>query len=260
MHSLGFKTSSKQQPPPPTTSEAKIQIQVLSETDKLNGNNEVEEDAAPGAAAAAMPAPVIRRAKPVCPAAKQPAARASMGSIIKGSVMDKVTHVFNNGVTNMGNSNSSSSSSANVTTPVKASSKAKEAVAIKEVEAIPNIPKGAVANGRAKFEQQSKEQKVSPEKPSRFFGSRSRTNSPMLPVKTPKVPVLKKDIMEQPNSTTSTLTTTSTTTTSAASSMTSTTATQSKTPPRSLITSLNSNKLLSKMKRQVFYIYHRVNF
>ena len=45
---------------------------------------------------------------------------------------------------------------------------------------------GAVANGRAKFEAQ----KVSPEKPIRFFGSRSRTNSPMLPVRTPKVPTL----------------------------------------------------------------------
>ena len=43
---------------------------------------------------------------------------------------------------------------------------------------------GAVANGRAKFEATPK----GPEKPSRFFGSRSRTNSPMLPVKTPKVP------------------------------------------------------------------------
>ena len=43
---------------------------------------------------------------------------------------------------------------------------------------------GAVANGRAKFEGTPK----GPEKPSRFFGSRSRTNSPMLPVKTPKVP------------------------------------------------------------------------
>merc|ERR1719367_2155863 len=49
-----------------------------------------------------------------------------------------------------------------------------------------NIPKGAVANGRAKFEVQNS--KSSPEKPMRFFGSRSRTNSPMLPVKTPKVP------------------------------------------------------------------------
>ena len=45
---------------------------------------------------------------------------------------------------------------------------------------------GAVANGRAKFE--APNNKASPEKPMRFFGSRSRTNSPMLPVKTPKVP------------------------------------------------------------------------
>ena len=52
---------------------------------------------------------------------------------------------------------------------------------------------GAVANGRAKFEVQNS--KSSPEKPMRFFGSRSRTNSPMLPVKTPKVPssATKKD-------------------------------------------------------------------
>ena len=42
---------------------------------------------------------------------------------------------------------------------------------------------GAVANGRAKFEATPK----GPEKPSRFLGSRSQTNSPMLPVKTPKV-------------------------------------------------------------------------
>ena len=64
---------------------------------------------------------------------------------------------------------------------------------------------GAVANGRAKFEAQDKPSspsgataaaasppsaatKISPEKPMRFFGSRSRTGSPMLPVKTPKVP------------------------------------------------------------------------
>ena len=52
---------------------------------------------------------------------------------------------------------------------------------------------GAVANGRAKFEVHNN--KASPEKPMRFFGSRSRTNSPMLPVKTPKVPTAanKKD-------------------------------------------------------------------
>ena len=66
-----------------------------------------------------------------------------------------------------------------------------------------------MANGRAKFEAQDKPSspsaaaaaatvaaaspasaatKISPEKPMRFFGSRSRTGSPMLPVKTPKVP------------------------------------------------------------------------
>ena len=48
-----------------------------------------------------------------------------------------------------------------------------------------NIPKGAVANGRAKFESQ----RISPEKPLRFFASRSRPATPILPVKTPKVPV-----------------------------------------------------------------------
>ena len=73
---------------------------------------------------------------------------------------------------------------------------------------INNLISGAVANGRAKFEAQTTNsaqscnsekgntQKISPEKPLRFFGSRSRTNSPMLPVKTPKVPtsvVIKKD-------------------------------------------------------------------
>ena len=47
-----------------------------------------------------------------------------------------------------------------------------------------DIPKGAVANGRAKFESQ----KISPEKPLRFFGSRSRPSTPLLPVKAPKVP------------------------------------------------------------------------
>ena len=47
-----------------------------------------------------------------------------------------------------------------------------------------NIPKGAVANVRAKFESQ----KISPEKPLRFFGSRSRPSTPLLPVKAPKVP------------------------------------------------------------------------
>ena len=83
----------------------------------MNGNNELSEAEKAGqeaSAACAGPAQkadggserVVLRKKPVCAAAKQPAARASMSSIIKGSVMDKVTHVFNNGVS-MGNANNS---------------------------------------------------------------------------------------------------------------------------------------------------------
>lgn len=203
MHSLGFKSaqhsSSKEKP--------KI-LPSLSESDKLNGNNELleAEKAGQEAAASAAPPPskqadggpaspgVVLRKKPVCAAAKQPAARASMSSIIKGSVMDKVTTVFNNGVT-MGNANNSANKKA-AELPTAQSSGPDlpiSPVANVTTEAEKsgggggiNIPKGAVANGRAKFESTPK---ASPEKPSRFFGSRSRTNSPMLPVKTPKVPI-----------------------------------------------------------------------
>ena len=86
----------------------------------MNGNNELSEaekqagqEASAASAGPAGPKAdggtaerVVLRKKPVCAAAKQPAARASMSSIIKGSVMDKVTHVFNNGVS-MGNANNS---------------------------------------------------------------------------------------------------------------------------------------------------------
>ena len=96
---------------------SKLVAPTLSESDKLNGNNELlEAEKAGQEATGASAAParqadggserVVLRKKPVCAAAKQPAARASMSSIIKGSVMDKVTHVFNNGVS-MGNANSS---------------------------------------------------------------------------------------------------------------------------------------------------------
>ena len=89
----------------------------------MNGNNELSEAEKAGqeaSAACAGPAGpkadggserVVLRKKPVCAAAKQPAARASMSSIIKGSVMDKVTHVFNNGVS-MGNANNSANKKA----------------------------------------------------------------------------------------------------------------------------------------------------
>ena len=127
MHSLGFKTSQDKSGPVPLPTSPKSasatadQKLVLSESDKLNGNNQGPEPpsstttpASPPSAdqdGAAGSAPVRRRVKPVCAAAKQPAARASMGAIIKGSVMDKVTHVFNNaGVSSMGNANNSKTS------------------------------------------------------------------------------------------------------------------------------------------------------
>ena len=128
MHSLGFKTSQDKSGPVPSPTSPKSasgtadQKIVLSESDKLNGNNQGPEPPSSTTTPAQGPpsadqdgaagsAPVRRRVKPVCAAAKQPAARASMGAIIKGSVMDKVTHVFNNaGVSSMGNANNSKTS------------------------------------------------------------------------------------------------------------------------------------------------------
>ena len=65
---------------------------VLSESDKLNGNNQ-GPDRPPSSKQSPVASssskqdgaqPVRRRVKPLCAAAKQPAARASMGAIIKG--------------------------------------------------------------------------------------------------------------------------------------------------------------------------------
>eukprot|EP00096_Caligus_rogercresseyi_P012956 TRINITY_DN5621_c0_g1_i1.p1 TRINITY_DN5621_c0_g1~~TRINITY_DN5621_c0_g1_i1.p1 ORF type:complete len:662 (-),score=166.58 TRINITY_DN5621_c0_g1_i1:68-2053(-) len=96
--------------------------------------------------------------------------------IAKGSVMDKVNHVFSSNI-DMGNTNNKEkeTSSSGI-----------------------NIPKGAVANGRAKFEAANNQGgiKSSPDKPMRFFGSRNRTHSPILPVKSPKVPTLAKNSSE----------------------------------------------------------------
>ena len=94
--------------------------------------------------------------------------KTSMG-ITKGTVMDKVTNIF---------------SSSHSDTTIMGNSVNKEKEKEKDINGI-NIPKGAVANGRAKFESQ----RISPEKPLRFFASRSRPATPILPVKTPKVPV-----------------------------------------------------------------------
>ena len=118
------------------------------------------------------------------------------------------------------------------------------------------ILSGAVANGRAKFETPPK---VSPEKPSRFFGSRSRTNSPMLPVKTPKVPASalkdlkngnddKKDSKDDPpNETVDPASRSTSGKTTSNSSTTPPINTQSKSPATS---TLSSNKLLSKLRKK----------
>jgi len=93
--------------------------------------------------------------------------KSGMG-ITRGTVMDKVTNIF------------SSHSEPSIMGNQANKEKEKEKPDINGI----NIPKGAVANGRAKFESQ----KISPEKPLRFFGSRSRPATPLLPVKAPKVP------------------------------------------------------------------------
>ena len=130
-------------------SETGVVEQTDRQTDQLNGN------AGPPAGWAA-------------PALKSAKEKTSMG-ITKGTVMDKVTNIF---------------SSANSDSTIMGNTVNKEKEKEKDVNGI-NIPKGAVANGRAKFESQ----RISPEKPLRFFASRSRPATPILPVKTPKVPV-----------------------------------------------------------------------
>ena len=100
--------------------------------------------------------------------------KGSMG-ITKGTVMDKVTNIFS--------SSHSSESTIMGNNVNKEKGGEKEDRGKPDINGI-NIPKGAVANGRAKFESQ----RISPEKPLRFFASRSRPSTPILPVKTPKVP------------------------------------------------------------------------
>ena len=99
--------------------------------------------------------------------------------ITKGTVMDKVTNIFtssNSDLTIMGNQVNKDKSDGRAAAGTGAVDK-------HDLNGI-NIPKGAVANGRAKFESQ----RISPEKPLRFFASRSRPGTPILPVKTPRVP------------------------------------------------------------------------
>eukprot|EP00095_Tigriopus_kingsejongensis_P005870 maker-scaffold38_size502422-snap-gene-2.17 protein:Tk05870 transcript:maker-scaffold38_size502422-snap-gene-2.17-mRNA-1 annotation:"f-box lrr-repeat protein 16" len=193
IHSLGFKSSSSKRtksvdtdPSHPTGSDS-ISASTTAAVDKLNGN-EVLADGSPNASCP-QPGPA------------SPGMSSKMGTIIKGSVMDKVTHVF--GSAGMGNSNNKEKQAAAAAAAAAASADsgakgaapsnggaaadAKDNAAQGGPSGSINIPKGAVANGRAKFEANT-QKNASPEKPMRFFTSRSRTNSPLLPVKTPKVP------------------------------------------------------------------------
>ena len=97
--------------------------------------------------------------------------------ITKGTVMDKVTNIFSS------SHSSEPTIMGNNVNKEKSGSEKEDRQGKPDINGI-NIPKGAVANGRAKFESQ----RISPEKPLRFFASRSRPSTPILPVKTPKVP------------------------------------------------------------------------
>ena len=122
MSSLGFKTNQEktsdksgpvQNPPASPKLSAKVSAKdlaensqqtaeklVLSESDKLNGNNQ-GPDQPPSSKQSPVASssseqdgaqPLQRRVKPLCAAAKQPAARASMGAIIKGKSTLKPFH------------------------------------------------------------------------------------------------------------------------------------------------------------------------
>ena len=118
MSSLGFKTNQEktsdksgpvQNPPASPKLSAKVSAEnsqqtaeklVLSESDKLNGNNQ-GPDQPPSSKQSPVASssseqdgaqPLQRRVKPLCAAAKQPAARASMGAIIKGKFTLKPFH------------------------------------------------------------------------------------------------------------------------------------------------------------------------
>ena len=121
MSSLGFKTNQEktsdksgpvQNPPASPKLSAKVSAKdlaensqqtaeklVLSESDKLNGNNQGPDQPLSKQSPVASSSseqdgaqPVRRRVKPLCAAAKQPAARASMGAIIKGKFTLKPLH------------------------------------------------------------------------------------------------------------------------------------------------------------------------
>lgn len=98
IHSLGFKSSSSKRtksvdsdPNSPIVPSDSISASTTAAVDKLNGNEVPSDNVSPG--------PTISPSTP----SSSTGMSSKMGTIIKGSVMDKVTHVF--GSAGMGNSN-----------------------------------------------------------------------------------------------------------------------------------------------------------